>query len=184
MPLYNPINLNVKLQKKTGKHEKDRNSLRKIVIDTFMKEKAGHGGGEYTSRYKYIVETLTTGEKVYLTRPVPLNKGFDFIIHVEGLTFMNGRDNPRHQDITEDLERKKQTNLKAFNRLKNALEDVFLCEDPDDIYPKYAKELVFSDEGFSSELILKVVKWFFIEQDVRYWNWSGRKMFMEGMQTI
>ena len=30
--------------------------------------------------------------------------------------------------------------------------------------------------GFSAEHILKVIKWLFIEQDIAYWNYSGRYM--------
>ncbi len=29
---------------------------------------------------------------------------------------------------------------------------------------------------FSVEHILKTIKWLFIEQDIRYWNYSGRQM--------
>ena len=30
--------------------------------------------------------------------------------------------------------------------------------------------------GFSLEVVLKVLKWLWIEQDIRYWNYSGRQM--------
>lgn len=33
--------------------------------------------------------------------------------------------------------------------------------------------------GFPMDLIFKTSKWFFIEQDIRYWNYSGRNMLME-----
>jgi len=34
--------------------------------------------------------------------------------------------------------------------------------------------------GYPIDLILGVVKWLFIEQDVRYWNYSGRAMLFSG----
>ena len=184
MVLYPAINLTAKLTELNKNHEENRNNLRKIVIDCFIKEKAGQGKGDETSKYKYIVESLNSGKRVYLTRPVPLNKGFDFIIHVENYTFLNGKDNPRHDDITGDLKKKKQTNQQAYNKLIQAVEEVFYCKDPDYIYPAYRTSLTALNQGLSPELILKVIKWFFIEQDIRYWNWSGRNMFINGIRNI
>ena len=53
-----------------------------------------------------------------------------------------------------------------------------------DIIP--AKTRVFSlcatnimgqfESGFAVDHILKTIKWLFIEQDIRYWNYSGRYM--------
>ena len=165
-------------------HEENRNNLRKIVIDCFIKENAGHGRAEETSKYKYIVETLSSGKRIYLTRPAPLNKGFDFIIHVEDAIFINGRDNPKHEDISKDLRNKKQQDQQACNKFVEALEDIFYCKDPDDIYTKYADHLTPLTQGRSVELIMKVTKWFFIEQDIRCWNYSGRNMLMDGIRNI
>ena len=87
MPQHPEIELTVKLDSVTGNHENDRNALRTLLLDSLVEEKAGTGKGEYTSKYRYNVEFLSCGNKIYLTRPVPLNKGFDFIIHVENYTF-------------------------------------------------------------------------------------------------
>jgi hypothetical protein len=48
---------------------------------------------------------------------------------------------------------------------------------------KDLKDVKFQS-GFSVELILKVLKWFFIEQDIRDWNYSGRGMFKSGLDYI
>jgi hypothetical protein len=108
MPLHPEINLTVKLDKVTGNHEQDRNNLRKQLLEKLIKEKAGTGNKEKTSKYRYNVELLPCGNRIYLTRPVPLNKGFDFIIHVENYVFVNGKDNPKHEDILNDLREKKE----------------------------------------------------------------------------
>ncbi|MCK4463847.1 MAG: DNA adenine methylase [Candidatus Omnitrophica bacterium] len=141
MVLYPAVTLTAKLTKIDKDHEKNRNKLRKIVIDSFISEKAGSGKGDDTSKYKYIVETLNSGDRIYLTRPVSLNKGFDFIIHVENNSFKKGKDNPRHADISEDLTYKKHADAQAYNELVRALEDVFYCKDPDDVYPAYKSKL-------------------------------------------
>ena len=31
-------------------------------------------------------------------------------------------------------------------------------------------------------IIILAIKWLFIEQDVTYWNWSGRAMLMNGLE--
>jgi len=182
MPLHPEIDLIIKLENITGNHEKDRNTLRTLFLDKLVKERAGVGNKEKTSKYRYNVETLACGKRVYLTRPVPLNKGFDFIIHVEDYTFMNGKDNPRHDDIFNDLKEKKNRNISNYEKLLGLINLVFLCNDPDDIFRTECK-LSF-DVGFSTELLLKVIKWLFVEQDIRYWNWSGRNMFMSGIKEI
>jgi hypothetical protein len=107
MPQHPEIDLTVKLDSITGDHEHDRNNLRKILLNYLVGEKAGTGNKENTSKYRYNVELLSCGNKIYLTRPVPLNKGFDFIIHAGNYVFMNGRDNPKHDDIINDLTNKK-----------------------------------------------------------------------------
>ncbi|MGD0597642.1 MAG: DNA adenine methylase [Sedimentisphaerales bacterium] len=182
MPLHPEIDLTIKLDNIAGNHEKDRNSLRVLLLDNLVKEKAGTGNKEKTSNYHYNVETLTGGNRIYLTRPVWLNKGFDFIIHVEGYKFLNGKDNPQHNDIANDLKEKKQKDSISYQRLLKLIDLVFLCNDPEDIL---RKELIPTFEvGFSIELLLKVIKWLFIEQDVTYWNWSGRHMLMSGINGI
>jgi hypothetical protein len=181
LPLHPEIDLSVRLDSITKNHEDDRNNLRKILLDFLVCEKAGTGNKENTSKYRYNVELLSCGNKIYITRPVPLNKGFDFIIHAENYVFMNGRDNPKHDDILNDLIAKKQQNIKSYNKLLSMIEQVYLCHDPDDIL---VNESIEFKQGLPVDLILKIIKWLFIEQDVRYWNWSGRNMFMSGIKGI
>jgi hypothetical protein len=176
MVLYPDIHLTIKLSSLTGEHEKDRNALREMVLDELMKERPGQGKGDLTAKYRYNVEWLDSGDRVYLTRPAVLSKGFDFVIHVENHVFAHGKDNPAHEDIKADLKSKKQANPEHAAKLLSLIERVFQCEDPQDFRAEY-QTLKFAD-GLSSEVILKVVKWFFIEQDIRFWNWSGRHMFM------
>ena len=85
-----------------------RNELRKIVINKFLTEEPGTGRGEKASMYMYLVEKLKDGRHIYLTRPARLRLGFDFLIHVKGERFKGGGDNPAHDDIYDDLMRKKK----------------------------------------------------------------------------
>ena len=181
MTLQPEIELSVKLERISESHEKNRNTLRKLLLDKLIAEKAGTGNKEKTSKYRYNVESLSCGNHIYITRTVPLNKGFDFIIHVENYSFINGKDNPRHDDILNDLKKKKKENDSNYKKLLELINLVYLCNDPDDIVIK--DDLLFQ-EGFSIDLILKVIKWLFIEQDIRYWNWSGRNMFMTAIRGV
>ena len=53
-----------------------RAELRKIVVFKFLEEKPGLGRGDDASHYRYNVETLSDGRRIYLTRPAYLKKGF------------------------------------------------------------------------------------------------------------
>jgi len=184
MVLHPTVTLTAKLNNISDNHEANRNALRKIVIDCFSKERAGEGSQELTSKYQYVVEKLASNKTIYLTRPAILSKGFDFVIHVENTIFANNKDNPTHDDIFIDLKNKKNQNNSLYSKLFLALEEVFYCQDPTDVYPKYQHYLKQFKIGYDADLILKVVKWYFIEQDVRYWNWSGRHKFMDALKLI
>ena len=60
------------------------------------------------------------------------------------------------------------------------IDSVFNCKE---IESEWFDEFSFTT-GKSVELILKVIKWFFIEQDITYWNYSGRNMLMNGIREI
>lgn len=159
-----------------------REDLRRIVVYKFLDEEPGSGRGDDASRYRYNVETLSDGRRIYLTRPAILKKGFDFRISVEHTTFKTGKDYPKHDDIFDDLKQKKVENANLYRRLHQAMERVFNCEEPSKFLHEYS-DIVFHS-GHPIELILKVIKWFFIEQDIRDWNYSGRQMFMNRLRAI
>ena len=159
-----------------------RVELRKIVVSQFLKEEPGLGGGDNAPHYRYNVETLSDGRRIYLTRPAYLKKGFDFRINVEGTTFQTGHEYPKHDDIFDDLRLKKQESPAMCTRLHQALERVYNCEDPEGILPEYT-DVKFRG-GHPVDLILEVIKWFLIEQDIRDWNYSGRQMFKNGIDGI
>jgi len=128
------------------------------------------------SKYRYFVETLLNGNRIYLERPGRLNKGCDFVIFIENhITFINGNDKPpRHDFITNDLTIKKQNLSQAeWNLLLLAIQSIYYCE-------PYQTAFAFCNNlpvlGESYELVLKTLRWLFIEQDVTYWSGQGRNM--------
>lgn len=157
-----------------------RNDVRKRVVCKFIEEEPGQGNGELASRYDYIVESLMDDRKIVLTRPANLKNGFDFLIRVKGTNFNEGgrlRDYPKHDDILNDLKLKKNQNVDLYRLLFSRIQLIHECNE---INEKWFDELDF-EIGYASDLILKTLKWFFIEQDIRYWNYSGRNMLFESI---
>ena len=161
-----------------------RNQARKGVIETFLEEIPGTGTGDSASKYIYYVENLENGNRIYLTRPGFKNKQFDFVINVENVNFNKGAGNvrtaPTHKDIFDDLALKKSNYETLYRKLFEMIKAVFECRD---IPISSCKELQF-DVGLPVDLILGVIKWYFIEQDIAYWNYSGRNMFMSGIPVL
>jgi len=38
--------------------------------------------------------------------------------------------------------------------------------------------------GLPADAVLRLLKWLFIEQDLTYWNNSGRRMFMQAIKKL
>ena len=160
----------------------DRKKLKNDLIGIFLEEEPGNGNKEKTSKYEYIVEKSDDHE-IYLKRPAPLNKGMDFVIYTNNYNFAkNGsraRRNPSHKDILEDLSLKKSESNSEYEKLISKIDNIFLCKEEanndNDINLK---------RGIPVDLLLKIIKWLFIEQDVTYWNYSGRKKLKEEIDKI
>ena len=157
-----------------------REEYRKMLIEEFLKESPG--SSSTVSEYLYYVdEDSSTGNKIYLKRPAQLNKGMDFEVRVENTQFRYGKhgnkiatgNRPKHEDITKALKEKKTEDPDEFKKLKGLLEKTYTCQP---INQSEYQQFTFT-KGISVELIFKVLKWLFVEQDITYWNRSGREMF-------
>lgn len=166
--IYDEIEVNFTLEGRTPKELKDK------TVFEFLKEKSGYWkeGVKHVTRYKYYVETLQDKRRIYLLRPTFLNKGIDFQVWVEKMDDQNDK-RPSHNDIFHDLKIKQKENLGEFRLLMEAVEEVWSCNEPDDVLKN--KQFSFT-KGFSPEQLLKILKWLFIEQDITYWNYDGRMM--------
>src|SRR3989344_2868645 len=108
-----------------------REKLRKETVDKFLSEKPGYwkDGKKYVTRYKYYVEKLEDGKRIYLKRPTFLNKGIDFQVWVEKFDGENDK-RPSHQDIFKDLNLKKNENSKDIPTLLKSIDRIWSCEEP------------------------------------------------------
>ncbi len=151
--------------------------IRGLLLETWKAESP-------STLYRYFVETMQSGKRVYIERPGRLNKGCDFVIFIEDfILFGNGNDKPpRHKDLFADLRAKAASNRHLFLQLRLLVQDVYNCNS---IHPiiNQASAIAFG-VGWSCEVILKLVRWFFIEQDLTYWNRTGRAMLWEEIQSI
>lgn len=156
-----------------------RKLLKDQTINKFLEEKNGYweNGIQHVTRYKYFVEKLADERRVFLLRPTFLNKGIDFQVWVEKMK--NDEDKrPSHKDIFEDLRIKRKENPKDLPTLIECINRVWNCAEPNEVLKD--NKLNFKN-GFSAELLLKILKWLFVEQDITYWNYSGREMLKKGI---
>lgn len=160
-----------------------RAGIRRELTNLFISEEAGTGKGELSSRYYYLVESY--GDYIIeLHRPAGLNKGYDFTVHINGMYFKKTRKRtyPSHEDIFECLAYIKENyDSYSYNIVRNLIIDIFNCENPNInvVRDIYFKDYTGVDRPIA--IILLAIKWLFIEQDITYWNWSGRNMLMDGL---
>lgn len=187
-------NVGIFIQYKSNNFEQDRKNIRDRLIDLFKSEKAGQGKGSNSTRVMYCMEKTSNGEIIYLQRPAYLNKGFDFTVNVKQYNFKAPTKKnqnrlthtPRHDSIFYPLNLIKSTNKADFNLIQVAIDKIYYCEDPSILLQQNQFQALNNKDidGVEYETLLKVIKWLFIEQDITYWSFTGRKMFYDGLKNV
>lgn len=155
-----------------------REEVRKFMLCTFLKE-------ECKVKLRYYVETLSDQKKIYIERPGALNKGCDFVVYVEDLLrFKNGNDRPpKHDDVIADIKMKKEKlSQQQYAELLKAIECIYEVR-PYSEAETHTRNLP-KVEGWSYELLLKFLRWLFVEQDITYWAGEGRSKLYDGILDI
>ncbi len=133
----------------------------------------------------YEVEQLSDGRKIVITKPggkftFGKIKREDFMVWVynsEDLTLWL----ISHKDIYNDLEEKGKANPRETIKIIDALERVFNGEDPDSVL----KNIKLSNPtGEPPEVLLKVYKWIWGQEDCNYPEGQGREMSMKGIREL
>jgi hypothetical protein len=143
-----------------------RRETRDCVIKVFLEE-------EPRIKYRYHVETLSDNRRIFLERPT---RRFDFDFKVE---VDNWGARGTHEEIMIDLEEKAKENPRDFELLMEAIRQVHDCNDVDQILKNCT---VSFQKGWNTELLLKVLKWYFILEDTYYWNFQGRDKLMGAIE--
>ncbi len=155
----------------------NRAALRNLLLNQWMLESPN-------TKYRYFVENLSNGNRIYLERPGRLNKGCDFVIYLENhYLFKNGNDRPTpHNIILDDLAvKKKILTLEDWALLNEGIKSIYNCE-PFQISSAFCENLPILGESY--ELILKTLRWFFIEQDITYWLGQGREVLLNKITDL
>ena len=134
---------------------------------------------EYQQRGKgvqfwYPVEQLPGNTQLFILRPGGLRKwNFDFKVNV---TPELGLGKGSHEEVASDLKDKKLENPEKFTKLVQAITEVYSCSenDVDQVLRKYPDVESSFQTGAKVEVLLKVLKWMFIMEDIVYWNYEGR----------
>lgn len=137
------------------------------------------------TKYRYFVETLADGKRIYLERPGRLNKGCDFVIYLENIyQWQNGNDRPpNYKFILNDLAVKRnELSQNEWQIFLDAVADIYECKTIQ-IAVNKTNQLPFS-QGYSYELLLKTIRWFLIEQDITYWSGQGRARFFNAIHNL
>jgi hypothetical protein len=143
--------------------------MRSQVVKAFLKEEPGR-----TYQYQYRVEDMNGGQKIFLQRPTRKNS-CDFKVVVEGITIKG-----THEEIFEDLRLKQSEDADAFRSLMQAIRKVHSGRDVDAVISEHPLKL---KRGLSVELVLKLLKWYFILEDVNYWRYDGRDTLMNALEA-
>jgi hypothetical protein len=71
----------------------------------------------------------------------------------------------------------------AVEALCAAALEVYKGESPDDVLKKYENKFDFT-VGRVPDSLIRALPWLFIEQDIRYWNYSARDKTVETIRDI
>lgn len=160
----------------------DRAAARRAVAEKWLIE------DPYT-KYRYNVERCADGRLVYLLRPTWLNKGFDFMVNVEGFRSQTrtpkgqSKEMPSHQDVIQDLAQKVTGKPEHADLWFAAVSAIYDCEEPRATITRYREIGSDHEHGLAPDELLYIIKWLFIEQDVTYWARTGRDMLMAAIET-
>jgi hypothetical protein len=147
-----------------------RHEIVKKVVNTFIDSEYKDKGKGVV--FRYPVEDLSIGKTLYIIRP-GLKWNFDFRVEVTP-EFNLGKGT--HEEIAADLRNKQSENPGKFKELLQSLAEVYNCSenDVDCVLGKYPNLQTAFKTGAKIDVVLKVLKWMFIMEDIIYWNYEGR----------
>lgn len=152
------------------KEDLPRNEIVRKVVNMFIKTEYQKKGKGVT--FLYPVEKLPGNRHLFIARPGH-KKNFDFKVEI---TEEMGLKEGKHEQVVLDLKVKKQCNPQEFEDFLRAVEEVYHCSenDIDRLLPRYSNLKRAFYTGAEVEVILKILKWLFIMEDIVYWDVEGR----------
>nr|MDO8079360.1 hypothetical protein [Candidatus Freyarchaeota archaeon] len=139
----------------------------KKVVNAFIefeKDKKGRG-----VVFEYPVETLSSGDMLYVHRPGK-KWNFDFKVNIP----LNcGLEEGRHDQVAFSLRAIKMNNAKEFDKLWKMITELYDCSENDVDLMLNKNPISYKGEP-KPDILLKVIKWLFIMEDIIYWHYEGR----------
>ncbi|MDD5038078.1 MAG: hypothetical protein PHN78_02015 [Dehalococcoidales bacterium] len=166
-----------------------RHEIVQKVVNTFINtehEQRGRGVKFWypVEQLPSSLEILPKGARLFVFRPGGLQKwNFDFKVNV---TPELGLGKGTHDAIASDLKNKKQENPQEFEKLIEAMKEIYSGSenDVDQVLTKYPDLRVSFQTGAQIEVLLKVLKWMFIMEDIVYWNYDGRAKLYNFLKEV
>ena len=140
--------------------------VKKIVthLIEFEKDKKGKG-----IEFRYPVEKLSIGEKLYIHRP-GVKWNFDFKVEIPPNC---GLEEGRHDQIALLLRNMRNYSEDEFNEIWNIVGNLYHCTN-NDVDSMLNKISISHIGNIAPDVLLKVIKWLFIMEDIIYWHYEGR----------
>lgn len=130
----------------------------------FEKDKKGKG-----IEFRYPVEELSIGKKLYIHRP-GVKWNFDFKVEIPP---DYGLEEGRHDQIARLLCQIKESNETDFNHLWDIIFSLYHCKN-NDVDAMLSETSISQINNIAPDVLLKVIKWLFIMEDIIYWHYEGR----------
>ncbi len=159
----------------------NRFDIVKKVVEHFIDFERYYKGGV---QFRYPVEKLSSSDRLYIHRP-GIKWNFDFkVIIPENSGLKEGR----HDQIAKLLLKIQRNKQKEFKKIWSALSSLYHCEnnDVDELINKLkiANRLSIAGETLFIDVILKVIKWLFVMEDIIYWHHEGRAFLFNFVKYV
>jgi len=157
-----------------------RHKIVKKVVNAFIKTEYRKKGKGVV--FRYPVERFTNGQLLYIVRPGH-KKNFDFKVDV---AVNCGFEKGSHEEIALDLRGKNSKGPRKFKKLWQAIAEIYHCKESDVgvILKKCGGLKRPFKSGAKLELLLKVIKWLFIMEDIVYWDNEGRSFLFNFFKYV
>jgi len=140
--------------------------VRRIVSHfiTFEQDKKGKG-----REFRYPVEKLSINGYLYIHRP-GVKWNFDFKVEIP---VNSGLEEGRHDQIALLLRKIRNSSEYKFNKIWYVVSNLYHCTN-NDVDSMLNETGIFRIDYVATDVLLKVIKWLFIMEDIIYWHYEGR----------
>lgn len=149
---------------------------RKFTVSLFFNEEKGTG----LYYYAYRVEQMTDGSAIFLMRPT-WKWGLDYFIILQKPD--GSLEGPQFDELERELLEKKEAFPESYLMLNDSLLKVHAGFDADEVL-KTVKTPKLDSVGLPVENILKIAKWLFIDEDIKYWGHGGRDKWKNSIEYL